>query len=388
MRRPTIFVLLALLAASFAAIVVYSALKRRELQVQQAMAQSINIVVAAHDLSLGSRIEPGSIKTVRWSRDSLPPGAITDPASIIGQYTKSGFIQNEPIVADRLFGGDKNAGVMPLLIPNGMRAMSVPVDEVSDIAGFVLPHTHVDVLVSLTEGDKSLSRIVLQDVEVLAVAQDIEEVNDQPQTVHVVTMLVTPEQAERLTLASREGTLRLAMRNYDDKQIVSTAGIDLDQMMGTGPVPSPVAVMNDQPPPPIPRRLAPRPEPVQVEILRDGKSSESVSFVRGNALHGYGSAPAGAPPPPSMPGAWESAPSGSVPDIPSGSGDLPAGSGSMPEGNTSANPLGAIGGVAPPQAAAGIVTGSDPSGGFAQPPAAGDSESGFDGPRSRTVDIP
>jgi pilus assembly protein CpaB len=387
MRRPTIFVLLALLAASFAAIVVYSALKRRELQVQQAMAQSVNIVVAAHDLSLGSRIEPGSLKTVRWSRDSLPPGAITDPGSIIGQYTKTGFVQNEPIVADRLFGGDKNAGVMPLLIPNGMRALSVPVDEVSDIAGFVLPHTHVDVLVSLTEGDKSLSRIVLQDVEVLAVAQDIEEVNDQPQTVHVVTMLVTPEQAERLTLASREGTLRLAMPNYDDKQIVSTAGIDLDQMMGTGPAPSPVAVINDQPPPPIPRRFAPRPPPVQVEILRDGKSSESVSFVRGNALPAYGSAPASASPPP-MPGASEAAPSGSLPDIPSGSGDLPGGSGSMPEGNTSASPLGALSG-APPQAAAGIVNDSDPSEGSAPPPAAGGSSaSGFDGPRSRTVDVP
>ena len=208
MRRPTIFVLLAVIAASFAAVVVYSALKRREAQVQQAMAQSINIVVAAHDLPLGSRIEPGSLKSVRWSRDSLPPGAITDPAAVIGQYTKSGFIENEPIVLSRLFGGDKNAGVLPLLIPDGMRAMSVPVDEVSDIAGFVLPHTRVDVLVSLSEGDKSLSRIVLQNVEVLAVAQDIEQVNNQPQTVHVVTVLVTPAQAERLTLASREGTLQ------------------------------------------------------------------------------------------------------------------------------------------------------------------------------------
>jgi pilus assembly protein CpaB len=221
MRRPAIFVLLAVVAASFAAVVVYSALKRREAQVQQAMAQSINIVVAAHDLPLGSRIEPGSVKSVRWSRDSLPPGAITDPGAVVGQYTKTGFIENEPIVTPRLFGGDKNAGVLPLLIPSGMRAMSVPVDEVSDIAGFVLPHTRVDVLVSLSEGDKSLSRIVLQNVEVLAVAQDIEQVNDQPQTVHVVTVLVTPVQAERLTLASREGTLRLAMaqlRRQADRQ--------------------------------------------------------------------------------------------------------------------------------------------------------------------------
>src|ERR1700733_12824671 len=255
MRRPAIFVVLAGIAAMVAAMVVYSALKRREAQVQQAMAQSVDIVVAAHDLTLGTRLDAGALKSVRWSRDSLPPGAIMDPGSVIGQFTKSSFIQNEPIVADRLFTGDKNAGILPLLIPTGMRAMSVPVDEVSDIAGFVLPHTHVDVLVSLSQADRSISRIVLQDVEVLAIAQDIERFNDQPQPVRVVTVLVTPEQAERLTLASREGTLRLAMRNYNDKQIVSTDGVDLTQMMGTGPAPLPPAMLNESPPVVI----APRP---------------------------------------------------------------------------------------------------------------------------------
>jgi pilus assembly protein CpaB len=388
MRRPAIFILLAVVAASFAAIVVYSALKRREAQVQQAMAQSVNLVVAAHDLPLGSKIDPASIKTVRWSRDSLPPGSTTDPATVIGQYTKTGFVADEPIVADRLFGGDKNAGVLPLLIPDGMRAMSVPVDEVSDIAGFVLPHTRVDVLVSLSNGDKSLSRIVLQNVEVLAVAQDIEQVNDQPQTVRVVTVLVTPQEAERLTLASREGVLRLAMRNYDDKQIVSTDGIDLDQMMGTGPPPAPVAAVSDQPPPP-PR---PRPQPVQVEILRDGRTAESVSFVRGDALQAYGTT--GAPPQqPSSPSASAPAPSGGLPDIPPASNDaVPSG---IPDTNLNTGPLGALSPPAAPPlpAAAGLVDGSAPPAVLLPPPSGPTSPStssanDFNGPKSHTIDVP
>src|ERR1700728_490770 len=242
MRRPFVFVSLALFLALVVAMVVYSALKKREAEVQAARLQSVDIIVAARELSIGSKIDENAVKTVRWSRDSLPPGAFTDASGVIGKYTKSSFVENEPIVADRLFTGDKNAGVLPLLIPPGMRALSVPVDEVSDIAGFVLPHAHVDVLVSVTANDHPLSKIVLQDGEVLAVAQDIEQVGDKPQVVHVVTMLVTPDQAERLTLASGQGGLRLALRNYDDKAVVATDGITVAQLLGSAPMAAPEAV--------------------------------------------------------------------------------------------------------------------------------------------------
>jgi len=128
MRRPIVFVLLAGFAALVAAMVVYSALKKREAEVQQAKLQSVEIVVAAHPLGIGTKLDPAAIRTVRWSRDSLPPGAFTDPSAVINKYTKTSFVENEPIVADWLFSGDKNAGVLPLLIPDGMRALSVPVD--------------------------------------------------------------------------------------------------------------------------------------------------------------------------------------------------------------------------------------------------------------------
>ena len=282
MRRSLLFMMLAGVAALVAALVVYSALKKREREVQEAMAQSVNIVVATHDLHIGTQLDPTAVKLTRWSRDSMPPGAFTDIAAVTGKYVKTPFVENEPIVGDRLFSGVKTAGMLPLLIPAGMRAMSVPVDEVSDIAGFVLPGAHVDILVSLSDpstGGQPFSKIVLQNVEVIAVAQEIEEAKDEPKVVKVITVLLTPEEAERLSLASHDGTLRLALRNYEDKKVVMTNGSNIANMLRGGGSPP---VMEHQAAAPVPHVSArPRPKAIQVEIMRDGKSSESVSFVHG-----------------------------------------------------------------------------------------------------------
>jgi len=278
-----VFVLLAGLAAMLASVMVYSALKRREAEVQNAMAHNVEVVVAAYDLPLGTKIEVGEVKTARWSADSLPDGAYTDPKQVIGSYVKNSFVANEPIVQSKLFTGDKTAGVMPLLIPFGMRAVSVPVDEVSDVAGFVLPHTRVDVLVATQggegSGEKAFSKVILQNVEVLAVAQEVEQKKDEPTVVKVVTLLVTPQESERLALASHSGTLRLAMRNYNDNKIVLTSGSDVAQMLRAYSLAPEVPVMAVQPAPHHVAAAPRKPKAVEVEIMRNGKSSESVSFV-------------------------------------------------------------------------------------------------------------
>jgi pilus assembly protein CpaB len=282
MRRPMVFVLLAGLAAMLASVMVYSALKRREAEVQNAMSHNVEVVVAAYDLPLGTKIDLGEVKLARWSADSLPEGAYTDPKQVIGSYVKNSLVANEPIVQAKLFTGDKTAGVMPLLIPFGMRAVSVPVDEVSDVAGFVLPHTRVDVLVATTgegSGDKAFSKVILQNVEVLAVAQEVEQKKDEPEIVKVVTLLVTPQESERLALASHSGTLRLAMRNYNDNKIVLTSGSDVAQMLRAYSLAPDVPVMAVQPEPRHVAVVPHRPKAVEIEILRNGKSSESVSFV-------------------------------------------------------------------------------------------------------------
>jgi len=283
MKRPVIFVALAGLAAMLASVVVYSALKKREAEVQRAMAKTVYIVVAATDLPLGSKIDPGQLKLARWSADAIPDGAFMNPSQVAGAFVKNQFVTNEPIVATKLFLGQKTAGVMPLLIPPGMRAVSVPVDEVSDISGFILPHTHVDILVAVANqggghGDKPFSKIVLQNVEILAVAQEVENKKDEPEPVKVVTVLVTPQDAERLALATREGVLHLAMRNYSDNKIVLTSGADVEGLLhqyslGITPV---MPIQHAEP-----AAVTYRPPPkFQVQIYRDGKSSESVSFVR------------------------------------------------------------------------------------------------------------
>ncbi|MGA7873688.1 MAG: Flp pilus assembly protein CpaB [Candidatus Binatus sp.] len=286
MRRPIVFVILAGMGAVLAAIVVFSAIRKRESEVQRAMAQSVEVVVAANDIPLGAKLEPSAVKLVRWARDSVPQGAFTDPQAIAGSFARSEFVANEPVVASKLFMGEKSSGVMPLLIPAGMRAVSVPVDEVADIAGFVAPRARVDVLVAVSgtgPGESSFSRIVLQNIEVLAVAQEIENVKDEPQVVKVVTLLVTPADAEKLTLASREGMLRLAMRNYSDAKIVATSGIDLTDLLHAGSIGSTLPVMQVQPAPALSARSAHGPTAFRVEVMRDGKSSEAISFIHSGA---------------------------------------------------------------------------------------------------------
>ncbi len=282
MRRPTILLMLALVAAFLAAVVVYSALKNREAEMRKARSQSVEVAVAARDIPLGERIAPEAVKLARWPSEGVPKGAFTDVTAVVGSYAIGSFVAGEPIVRKKLATAGSARGVMPLMIPPGMRAMSVPVDEVSDIAGFVKPHTRVDVLVVISgggPGDKPVAKIVLQNVEVLAIAQQIEKKKDEPEIVKVVTLMVTPHQAEKLGLASREGTLRLAMRNYRDDQVVTTAGSGIAELLELPPAP-----------PPIRAQIAPAaghketrhgPSPFSIEILRDGKASETVSFVNG-----------------------------------------------------------------------------------------------------------
>ena len=157
----------------------------------------------------------------------------------------------------------------------------IEVDEVSDIAGFILPHAHVDILVAVSnqgsrEGDKPFSKIVLQNVEVLAVAQEIEKKRDEPELVKVVTVLVTPQDAERLALATREGVLHLAMRNYSDTKIVLTSGTDVEELLHQySSSIAPAIVQHAQTAP-----TYSSPPRFEIQIYRDGKSSESVSFVK------------------------------------------------------------------------------------------------------------
>ncbi len=287
MRRPTIFLMLAMVAAVLAAVVVFSALKNREAQVQVALAQTQDIVVAARDVHLGQKLTGDDVKLARWSRQSVPEGAFTDSSMVGNSYARNEIVAGQPIVGHSLIQGDKIPGVMPMIIPAGMRAMSVAVDEVGDISGFVKPHTHVDVLVAISgtgaDNNKPYSKIVLQNIEVIAVEQQIDKGKDEAEVAKDVTLLVTPHDAEKLGLASREGTLRLAMRNYNDDKIVATTGSDFADLLGARGTGIP---LNTQPSSILaPRRIASASgrHAFGVEIMRDGKNAETVSFISAGA---------------------------------------------------------------------------------------------------------
>lgn len=305
MRRPTIFLMLAMVAAVLAAIVVFSALKNREAQVQVALAQTEDIVVAARDVHLGEKLTGDDVKLARWSRQSVPEGAFTDASMVGNSYARNEIVAGQPLVGHNLIQGDKIPGVMPMIIPAGMRAMSVAVNEVGDISGFVKPHTHVDVLVAISgtgaDNNKPYSKIVLQNIEVIAVEQQIDKGKDEAEVAKDVTLLVTPHQAEKLGLASREGTLRLAMRNYNDDKIVPTDGSDFADLLGPKGAGVP---LNTQPATIIvPRTIASASgrRAFGVEIMRDGKSAETVSFIsagaNGNSNSSHQDAPVAAPAP-------------------------------------------------------------------------------------------
>ncbi len=307
------FIVLAGLAAALIALVVHSALRSKDAELQRARVQTVDIVVAARELPTGTRLEAPDVRVVRWPRDSMPGGAAGDPRGVLGSVVKIAMVENEPIVSSRLFSGD-TAGVLSLVIPPDMRAMSVAVDEVSDIAGFVLPHARVDVLVALREPGANVeaaarSKIVLENVEVLAVAQTTEQ-KDKPQVEKVVTLLVKPEEAERLALASHEGSLRLALRNYNDSKIVNTQGSSVSTLLASyGGVPvrplvgqvHAAATAGG-----LPRR--PAISAIRVEVMRDGITRDAVNFgTDGRTIRPVADA-APKPPPPAAPVQAQAAP--------------------------------------------------------------------------------
>ena len=149
MSRRLIFFLFTLAVALAGALLVRSALRSKDASIQALRQSTVYVVVAARALSPGETVDSAGLKMVAWPREQMPPGAFIDLAGVIGKVVRNSLSTNQPVVESALLEPNKTGGVLPLLIPAGMRAMSIAVDEVSDMAGFVLPHSRVDVLVSV-----------------------------------------------------------------------------------------------------------------------------------------------------------------------------------------------------------------------------------------------
>lgn len=232
------------------------------------------VVVATVDLSLGAELRASDLRVIDWPEGAVPDGAFNDPASLVGRGLLQSVVRNEPVLPNKLAPAEAGAGLPPV-IPRGKRAVSVRVNEVIGVAGYVLPGSYVDVVATVSPNSRpedATSKIVLSGVQVLAAGtrleQDLER--DQPIQVTVVTLLVSPEQSERLTLASTEGKIQLALRNPLDTGQPDTPGIKPQVLLASSeptPRPAPRPVPRPQPIESEPEPT-PAPKPPTVEVIR------------------------------------------------------------------------------------------------------------------------
>ncbi len=240
MGKPSVLIGIGVAIAIGAFFMTYSYLSGQTDGVVEQKVEYRQVAVAALDVSRGELLDVDHIKVVDWPAHAVPEGAVSDPAALIGKLTRIGMIANEPITESKL-AKNRSSSLLSMLVPQGHRAMSVKVNEVTGISGFVGPGSRVDVLMSVRERDNepAKSKIILQGLEVLAVDQIIEQVDNKPVVVNTVTLDVTPSSAEVLTLAANEGSLHLALRNDLDKLDVFTGGRTIDQItsaFGSGSV--------------------------------------------------------------------------------------------------------------------------------------------------------
>src|SRR6516225_8339399 len=177
-----------------------------------------SLVVAAAPLQLGTRLDASNLRVISWPVNQPVAGMFTRIDDCVNRATITNLAENEPVLESKLAPKESGVG-LPAVIPEGMRAISVAVNEVVGVPGFVGPGTMVDVLVTgQTPGQNSkITRTILENVRVLAAGQKIEQDRDgKPQTVPVITLLVTPDQATALTMGSTEGRIQLALRNAID----------------------------------------------------------------------------------------------------------------------------------------------------------------------------
>ena len=205
------------------------------------------VAVAAGVVNLGEPLTSAQLRTTNWPTGSVPPGAFTDEKALEGRVVLASLAPGEPVLESKLAPIGTKGG-LSAVIGSGHRAITVRVNDVVGVAGFALPGNYVDVIVNTqqaakTDTQQSISKIVLEKILVLAVAQQVSRDDTAPKVVNAVTLEVTPEQAEKLDLARSVGTLSLVPRNQVDKQTPSTDGatkFTLLDMPASAPVVEPV----------------------------------------------------------------------------------------------------------------------------------------------------
>jgi pilus assembly protein CpaB len=242
-----------------------------------AQGDSGQIAVAAVDVEIGAKLAPEMVKLVAWPPSSVPPGSFSKSDELVGRVVKSSLTRGEPLIEGKLAPQGTKGG-LSAVVAEGKRAMTVRVNDVIGVAGFALPGNYVDIMVNTqNEGaksndkDRTISKIVLERILVLAVAQEANRDETKPKVVNAVTLEVAPEQAENLDLARSVGTLSLVLRNQVDPKAASTDGATKATLLREERVPAPVLKRV------VVRRVAPPPVVAVVEPRR----MDCVEVIRG-----------------------------------------------------------------------------------------------------------
>lgn len=274
--RTLIVVTVAGVLALLASAGVYRAVLRAS--ARPATAGRHALVVAAAPLPIGRVVTAADVRVVEWPVDIPIAGSFASVDQVVGRGVIASFVANEPIVADKMASVGSGAGLPPA-IPSGMRAMAVKVNEVIGVAGFIVPGTHVDVVATVTADKEETARVVLSNVRVLAAGTNQEQSKaNEPIKTTVVTLLVTPSDAERLALAMNEGRIVLALRNPLDGAETTTTGVRMSALSITplAPVTAPAVVRRVTPREPRAAEPTPPPPPYVVQVIRAAKRTDEI----------------------------------------------------------------------------------------------------------------
>jgi pilus assembly protein CpaB len=232
-RRLFPILAVALLIGLITASVVYKALVGKP-AAEATAPQTKQVAVAAANINLGETLTSQHVKLVPWPNESIPGGALTSVAEVEGRIALTTIVVGEPLLDTKLAPKLAGGGILPMLVPENLRGVTIKVDDAVRESGFVSPNSRVDVVVSIDEPGNSQGRkakVILQNVPVLAAGQSVEMRGNKPVSVTTVTLALTPEQVERLALAQTEGRLMLATRKLGDDRIVQTSGTNVKKLL-------------------------------------------------------------------------------------------------------------------------------------------------------------
>lgn len=246
MTRPKAVIVVSILALVFAGLAAWLTLHYLQKETIKSKAvQPQNIVVAAVDIPIGSTITEPQLKITSWPKDSIPPGSSGDVKDMVGRVVIRPISNGDAVTEQKLKpkAGAPGSGFMTYIVPPGHRAITVAVNEVAGVAGFITPNDRVDVVLTTQRPgvqNENISKIILQNVPILATGQITDQKEGKPVVVPTVTLDLTPDDSEKLVLAGSKGTLQLLLRNIADSAPVDSKGATISKVL-TGTA-QPVAV--------------------------------------------------------------------------------------------------------------------------------------------------